>query len=95
MKVKWSIKALIDFDEAQNWIAHENPVAARAVARRIRDAAQLLRANPRAGTPAHIEDARIWVVARTPYLIVYRVRGETLEILRLWHSRRDWKNAGD
>ncbi|MBS0438780.1 MAG: type II toxin-antitoxin system RelE/ParE family toxin [Proteobacteria bacterium] len=95
MKLKWSVKALIDFDEAQNWIAHENPIAARAVARRIRDATQLLRANPHAGTPTHIEDTRSWVVARTPYLIVYRVRGETLEILRLWHGRRDWKNTVD
>lgn len=93
LTLKWSIKALIDFDDAQHYIAHENAVAAQAIAERIRQATRLLQSNPAIGRPAHVPEARIWVVRRTPYLIAYRVRGETLEILRLWHGRRDWENV--
>ncbi|WP_246371180.1 type II toxin-antitoxin system RelE/ParE family toxin [Marilutibacter penaei] len=27
---------------------------------------------------------------RTPYLIVYRAGDDAVEILRVWHGRRDW-----
>ena len=93
LRVKWSIKALIDFDEAQSYIAHESPDAAVMFGRRIKDAERLLQSNPNIGTTAHLPGARIWVVGRTPYLIVYRVRGDALEIVRLWHGRRDWKST--
>jgi addiction module RelE/StbE family toxin len=93
LTLKWSIKALIDLDQAQRYIAYENPTAARLVAQRIHDAAHRLLTHPSMGKPAHVPNARIWGVDRTPYLIVYRVRGERLEIVRLWHSRRDWQNA--
>lgn len=46
------------------------------------------------GSPARIRDARMWSVPRTPYLIVYRVREETVEIVRLWHGRRNWLAIG-
>ncbi|GAC1676998.1 MAG: hypothetical protein NVS9B2_27800 [Steroidobacteraceae bacterium] len=93
LRLKWSIKALIDFDEAQTYIAHENPAAAVTVAKRIKEAEHLLQNNPSMGTPAHVPNARTWTVRRTPYVIVYRVRGDVLEIVRCWHGRRDWKNA--
>ncbi len=47
------------------------------------------------GRPGHVADTREWIVRRTPYLIVYRVRAETLEILRLWHAKRDWQSEPD
>jgi addiction module RelE/StbE family toxin len=93
LRLKWAFKALIDFDKAQAYIAQKNPMAAQGVARRIHEAAQLLRENPNIGTPAQIKEARTWNVHRTPYLIVYRVRDDTLEIVRLWHGRRDWQNV--
>lgn len=92
LTLKWSIKALIDFDEAQSYIAHENPVAARRVAERILQGVSLLQANPAIGKPAHLPQTRLWVVPGTPYLIVYRAHADALEILRLWHGRRDWQH---
>jgi len=92
-RLEWTVKALIDLDEAQRYIAQESPIAAQAIAQRIHDAVRLLQSQPDIGSPAHIPTVRVWVVARSPYLIVYRVRGETVEILRLWHGRRDWKSA--
>lgn len=94
LRLRWTIKALIDFDEAQAYIAHENPQAARLVAGRIHEAVQRLREHPDIGSPVRLQDARTWVVRRTPYLIVYRVRGDALEIVRVWHGRRDGPAVG-
>ena len=92
LTLKWSIKALIDFDEAQAYIAQENAFAAQAVADRIWQASLRLPETPLIGRPGVEPDTRHWVVQRTPYLIVYRVNGDVLEILRVWHGRRDWLN---
>ena len=91
----WSSLALLDFDQAQSYIAADNPAAARRVAERIRNAVRLLQKNPGMGRQADVPDTRIWVVPSTPYLIAYRVRAPILEIVRLWHSSRDWQHADD
>jgi toxin ParE1/3/4 len=93
LRLSWSIKALIDFDEAQAYIAQENPFAAQMVADRIWQASQRLAETPLIGRAGVEPDTRHWTVQRTPYLIVYRVTEEAVEILRVWHGRRDWMSA--
>ena len=92
-RLEWSIKALIDFDQAQGYIARESPFAAQAVADRILQASRQLMHMPSIGRPGLLPGTRHWSVQRTPYLIVYRVRADTIEILRVWHGRRDWLHA--
>lgn len=95
LRLEWSIKALIDFDEAQAYIAQENPFAAQTVADRIWQASYRLAETPNIGRAGIEPGTRHWTVQRTPYLIVYRVAGDVLEILRVWHGRRDWMGRED
>jgi toxin ParE1/3/4 len=78
--------------EAQNFIARDNPTAAAMIAQRAWDAATKLCDNPNIGRRGHVPGTREWVVNGTPYLIVYRVKDDSVEILRVWHSRRNWQN---
>lgn len=89
-RLEWSIKPLVDFDKAQAYIARESPFAAQAVADRILQASRQLMQTPDIGRPGLIPGTRHWSVQRTPYLIVYRTKADTIEILRVWHGRRDW-----
>jgi toxin ParE1/3/4 len=91
LKLRWTRPALADLIEAQNYIARENPVAAQALAQRVWDAAQNLCEHPRMGRPGHVDGTREWIVKDSPYLIVYRVRDEDVEILRMWHGRQNWQ----
>jgi len=86
--LKWTTPALLDFDEIQDHIARENPLAARRVAIRVSEAAEALRLQPYSGRILR-SASRVCVVSGTPYLIVYRVLA-AVEILRVWHNRRDW-----
>ena len=45
------------------------------------------------GRQGYVQGAREWLVNGTPYLIVYRVKNDALEILRVWHGRRNWQNT--
>jgi len=91
LRLRWTRPALADLIEAQNFIARNNPSAAEAVAQRIWDAATKLCDNPNIGRQGHVPGTREWVVIHTPYLIVYRVKNDALEILRVWHGRRNWQ----
>jgi toxin ParE1/3/4 len=92
LNVRWTRPAWADLVEAQNYIARDNPAAAQTIAQRIWDAATLLSDNPEIGRPGHVSGTREWVVSDTPYLIVYRVKNDAVEILRVWHGRRNWQN---
>lgn len=93
LKLRWTRPALADLIEAQDFIAKNNPAAAKIVAQRIWDATMKLRDNPDIGRPGHIGATRELVVNGTPYLVVYRLGDDSLEILRVWHAKRDWQRA--
>jgi plasmid stabilization system protein ParE len=58
-------------------------VAAQAVAQRVWVAAKRLSDNPEIGRKGHVQGTREWLVGQTPYLIVYRVKNDVVEILRV------------
>ena len=92
MKLRWTRLALDDLDRAHEYIAREDVSVAQAIAQRVWDSSRQLIDFPRLGAPL-AGDSRLWPVLRTPYILVYRIRDETVEILRVWHSRQDWRSA--
>ena len=58
----------------------------------IWDATQTLADNPLIGRNGHVTGTREWVVQQTPYLIVYRAREDRIEILHVYHGKRNWQS---
>ena len=90
MRVKWTRRALREQDQAFEWIVTENPKAAGEVIDRMRAATRLLAENPRMGRPGRITGTRELAIARTPYVVVYRIGPEQVDILAVFHHARDW-----
>lgn len=90
MQVKWLNKALQNLDDEAEYIAKDDPAAARIVIQRIFDSVNLLPDNPAMGNPGRIHGTRELVVPDTRYIIPYRVRPglDYIEILRVFHSSR-------
>ncbi|MDI3258517.1 MAG: type II toxin-antitoxin system RelE/ParE family toxin [Sinobacteraceae bacterium] len=88
MKLRWTRLALVDLHRAQEDIAQDNPVATNALALRVLEVAQGLPDNPLMGRPGQVTGTREWAVTGTPYLLVYRIKDDRVEILRLWHGAR-------
>ena len=88
MEIKWLSRALKNLDQEAEYIAQDNPKAARILVQDIRDAIALLADNPSLGRPGRIIGTRELVVKNTHYLIPYRVRGTNVEILRIFHTSR-------
>lgn len=90
MRVRWLRTALANLDAEAEYIAEDNPAAAGRTVRRILRAVNLLGKNPAMGRAGRVAGTRELVVAGTPYILPYRVRGEAVEILRVFHAARKW-----
>lgn len=92
MKIKWLRKALRNLEQAYEYISKENPEAARQTAQKIQSAVAQLSKYPLMGRPGRVEGTRE-LVTTTSYIVVYRVRGDVIEILRVLHTSRHWSDA--
>ena len=90
MRVRWLKRALINLDEEADYIARDNPQAAARMVARIAASVDRLANHPASGRSGRVPGTRELVVSGTPYVVPYRVRGETVEILRVFHGARKW-----
>ena len=60
------------------------------VSERIPRAVDLLQTHLEIGRPGRVLGTRELIVPDTPYIIPYRVRGERLELISVFHGRRKW-----
>jgi plasmid stabilization system protein ParE len=88
MRLRWLRKALRNLDDEATCIAADDPVAARLVVRRVLDAVALLPAQPGLGRPGRVPGTREGVVLKTRCVVPYRVRGDVIEVLRVFHTSR-------
>lgn len=88
MRVSWLRKALRNLDEEASYIAADSPAAARLVVERVLQAVAALQDQPGIGKPGRVPGTRELVVPKTRYIVPYRVRGEVIQILRVFHSSR-------
>jgi len=91
--VQWSREALDDLKTQIAYIAVDDPGAARRVADRIRETGAAL-GERATGRPGRVSGTYEKSISRLPYVIAYtittRASRETISILRVIHTARDW-----
>jgi toxin ParE1/3/4 len=91
MEVRWSLPAADDLERICEWIERNNPEAARRVARTIYDGCARLKDFPNLGRASRRMAGRLELTfAPLPYIVVYQVRSDTVEISRVFHGAQDW-----
>jgi toxin ParE1/3/4 len=90
MEIRWLEDALADIAEIYAYIADQDRRAAAYAVQRVRAAVGSLRQMPHRGRPGRWPGTRELVVARSPYLVPYRVSGNAIEVLRVFHGARRW-----
>ena len=88
MRLRWLRTALRSLDDEATYISEDDPAAALRVVQRVIQAVGLLEEQPGLGRPGRVPGTRELLVPRTRYLVPYRVRGQTIEILRVFHMSR-------
>ena len=90
MRIKWLRAALANLDVEAEYIAQDNPAAASRMVSAITTAVQHLAQYPAMGRPGRVPGTRELVVPDTPFIVPYRVREDTVQILRVFHAARRW-----
>ena len=91
MEVRWSIPAAEDLEHICEWIERDNPEAARRVARTIYDGCARLKDSPHLGrASSRMDGRRELTFAPLPYIVVYQVKADSVEISRIFHGAQDW-----
>lgn len=90
MKIIWSRRAIRHLVALRDYVAQHSPNNAAAVAERILDCVDLLATQPQMGRPGRMVGTRELVIPGMPYIIPYRVRGERLELIAVFHGPQKW-----
>jgi toxin ParE1/3/4 len=87
--VRWLRRAPENVDEGSTYVATNDPVAGARLVERIVSSVERLKNHPAAGRPGRLPNTRELVVAGTPYIVPYRIRGQTVEILGFFMAREN------
>lgn len=90
MQIKWLEDAVYDLTALRQYIAEDNPLAANQIANHIVSAVNLLTDQPSLGRPGRVPHTRELVITSTPFIAPYRVKNNTLEVLRIFHGAMQW-----
>lgn len=88
MRVVWEDAAKQDFDAAIAFLEEQSPSAARRIGDRILRAVSLLEDFPEIAPASRHRGLRQLVVTRTPYLVIYRVHDDSVEIRAVVHAKQ-------
>ena len=82
-------RALRDLDRIQTYIKSYDPDAAKRISQQIKASATKLKQFPNLGRQSEDIDIRLLQVAGRPYLLLYRLMDDGIEIISVFDQRRD------
>ena len=91
-RLRWRPLALVDRSAIMEYIAQDNPVAAIELDEQFEAQAELARKTPTLYRPGRVKGTRE-IVIRPNYVMVYRVLGDAVEVLRVLHAAQQWPPA--
>ncbi len=89
MRIVWTPEAQQDRSDVWDYITADSPSAAARMDELFSDAAARLAQHPMLGQPGKIPGTRE-LIPHESYRLVYEIEGETLWILTLLHTARQW-----
>jgi toxin ParE1/3/4 len=93
MKLLWSPTAVSDLQSIREYIARDNPSAARKIAERIRESVNRLIDFPLSGRAGRVPGTRELVIPGTSYIAAYRTHGDEVQIAAVLHGRQRWPES--
>jgi toxin ParE1/3/4 len=90
MRVRWTRRAIRSLEALAGYIAQDRPSAAARMVERIRDTVDHLAENPELGRVGRVPGTRELIVGGTPFIIPYRIRGDFVELITIFHAARRW-----
>jgi len=93
MKVIWSATSVRHLRQVVEYLQGESAGGAITIRRRILQTVRRIGQMPNSGRIGRIDGTREAVVPRSPYIVVYQVSDQAVEILGIWHGAQQWPES--
>lgn len=92
MRLVWTGPARDDLYHIADEREAFEPGSALKLLRRVYDTPRILLDQPRLGSTTRKPSVRKWPVRGTPFILLYVVRRDCIEVRRVVHNRSDWQS---
>jgi toxin ParE1/3/4 len=89
MRIRWTPAAAADLEQISEYLKQRHPHYREPTLRKLYDEIRDLKKWPDRGRPGREEGTRELVFSPLPYIAVYRLKGPSIEVLRIYHGARN------
>jgi len=89
MRLQWTPAAAEDLQQISDYLKKRYPHYRQPTMRKLYETIRSLKQGPRSGRPGSEEGTREILFPPLPYVAVYRVREQTIEVLRVYHGAQE------
>ena len=89
-RIRWTPAAAADLEEIRNYLAEHMAHLMASTVLSVYNSIRSLKNMPNRDRLGREIGTRELVLAPLPYIVVYRVNGDAVEILHIHHGSRDW-----
>ncbi|MDP2204512.1 MAG: type II toxin-antitoxin system RelE/ParE family toxin [Methylicorpusculum sp.] len=93
MNIVWTEPSRQDLRGIFEFIAENNPKAARSLLIEIKVRVSVLVDEPQLGRVGRVEGTRELVLTGTHYILSYRMKDQHIQILAVFHTYREWPKS--
>jgi addiction module RelE/StbE family toxin len=86
VRVRWTAHAVNQLGLIGGYIGQHNPAAAASIMKRLYNATDALTRFPMMGHEGRLPGTRELSVPGTPYIIPYRIAGDHIDVLAVFHG---------
>lgn len=86
MEIRWSQRAAEDLERIQK----DNPATVREIVKTLYEGCEALKVFPNRGRSGRMKGRRELVFSSLPYIAVYQVKQDSVEISRIYYAAQDW-----
>ena len=91
MRIRWTESAVRDLTNICDYIEeHRGGTTARRVALSLCQGSEILAEFPECGRTGRSPGTRELVMSGLPYLAIYRIHHDAVEIIRILHGAQEW-----
>ena len=91
MRVRWTVPAADDLESIKTYLQKHYPQFAEPTVRTIYLRIHSMKTAPYKGRPGFRSGTRELPLAPLPYIVVYAVKPDAVEILHIHHGAQDWR----
>jgi addiction module RelE/StbE family toxin len=89
MRIRWTPAAAADLQHINDYLNDHHPQYGQPTIRKLYEAIRSLKEWPHRGRVGREEGTREILFPPLPYVAVYRVKEQSIEVLRIYHAAQD------